>query len=179
MQLEIHSRRFNLGDEMKEKIVEKMENLKRYSPSEPIAIRMALTFEAGAFTGDLALNLKQQSFHAKVSHAEPDGAAAQAVESVERQLRRYKDRMKDHRGRAVQGGLGAAMGELPAEVLDNPGSAFVEDGFELRDLQVEEAKAAYDETDGPFFVFRNAETGVVNVLYRRDDGEFGLMKPED
>ena len=179
MQLEIRSRHFNLGDDMKEKIVEKMENLKRYSPSEPIAIRMALTYEAGAFTGDLALSLKQQSFHAKVSHAEPDGAAAQAVESVERQLRRYKDRMKDHRGRGSQGGLGAAMGELPPESTETPGSAFVDEGFELRDLQVDEAEAEFRETGGPFFVFRNAATGEVNVLYRRDDGEFGLMKPED
>ncbi len=179
MQLEINSRRFNLGDDMKEKIVEKMEALKRYSPTEPIGLRMALTFESGRFTGDLAMNLKQQSFHAKVSHVEPDGAAFLAVEQVERQLRRYKDRVKDHRGRAAEGGLGAAMGEMPDAVLDNAGSAFVDEGFELRDLDLDEAKEAYRDSSNPFFVFRNRKTGEVNVMYRREDGEFGVMKPED
>lgn len=177
MQLEIHSRHFSLDEEMKDKIVEKLENLQRYSPSNPVAARMTLTQEGGRFVGDLTMNLKQHSCHAKVEHVEPDGAAYQAIESVERQLRRHKDRMKDHRGRAQEGGLGAAMSG--GDVLDNAGSAVVEDAFELRDLDYEEAKEAYADSRSPFFVYRDAGTGEVNVLYRRDDGDFGVLKPED
>jgi len=177
MQLEIHSRHFTLDDEMKEKIVEKLENLKRYSPTDPMGARLALTFEGGRFTGDLALSLKQHSCHAKVQHAEPDGAAALAIESVERQLRRFKDKIKDHRGRAEPGGLGAAMSG--GELLDNPGSAYRDGSFELRDLTVDQAREAFREADSPFYVFRNLETGAVNVIYRKDDGEFGVMVPED
>lgn len=178
MQLEINSRHFTLGDEMRDKIVEKMENLKRYSPTDPLAARMTLTFEGGRFTGDLSLNLKQYSCHAKVTHIEPDGAAYQAIESVERQVRRHKDRLKDHRGRAEEGGLGAALGDANDALLDNQGSAYTEEGFELRDLTVEQAREAYGLSDLPFFVFRNSETGEVAVLYRREDGDLGLMKPE-
>jgi len=176
MQLEIHSRHFTLGDDMKEKIVGKLENLKRYSPSDPVAGRMTLTQDGGRFVGDLTLNLKQHSCHAKVEHVEPDGAAFLAIESVERQLRRHKDRVKDHRGRSPDGGLGVVMSD---EVLDNDGSAVVDDLFELRDLDTEQAKEAYAESQNPFFVFRNVETGLVNVMYRREDGEFVIMKPEN
>lgn len=176
MQLEIHSRHFSLGDDMKDKIVEKLENLQRYSPSDPVASRMTLTYEGGRFVGDLTLNLKQHSCHAKVEHVEPDGAAFLAIESVERQLRRHKDRVKDHRGRAQEGGLGAA---LPDEDDDGDSAAFLADQFELRDLDLEQAKEAYAATSNPFFVFRNVESGKVNVLYRREDGEFGVMRPEE
>ena len=43
----------------------------------------------------------------------------------------------------------------------------------------EEALARMDEMDVPFLVFRNAETGVMNVIYRRDDGNYGLIEPEE
>ncbi len=175
MQIEIHSRHFTLGEEMKDKIVEKLENLQRYSPSEPVGARMALTHDGGRFVGDLTLNLKQHSCHAKVEHVEPDGAAFLAIESVERQLRRHKDRVKDHRGKAPDGGLGIVMSD---EVLDNEGSALIGDEFALRDLDLEQAKAAYAESETPFFVFRNLKTSEVNVLYRRDDGEYVIMSPE-
>ncbi len=178
MDLEINSRHFNLGDDMREKIVEKLENLSRYSPTPPMRARLTLTFAGGRFTGDLTYNIKQHSCHAKVEHVEPDGAAAQAIESVERQLRRHKDKMKDHRGRAAEGGLGEAMGELGGSLLDNSGSTLTTEGFELRTLTLAQAKEAYDATESPFFVFRNLDTDEVAVLYRREDGEFGVMKPE-
>lgn len=178
MELEINSRRFTLGDDMREKIVEKLENLARYSPTDPTRARLTLTFAGGRFTGDLTYNLKQHSCHAKVEHVEPDGAANLAIESVERQLRRHKDRVKDHRGRGADGGLGEAMDLMPGDLLHNSGSDMTSEGFELKDLTLAQAKEAYAESESPFFVFRNLDTEEVAVLYRREDGEFGLMKPE-
>jgi len=178
MQIEIHSRHFTLAEDIKDKIVEKLENLKRYSPGDPLNTRLTLTFEGGRFVGDLTMNLKQNSCHAKVEHVEPDGAAGLAIESVERQLRRLKDKLKDHRGRGLDGGLGTIMGGEPGNLLDNTGSALVDAGFELRDLTVSQAQESYRDSSNPFYVFRNLESGDVNVLYRKDDGEFGLMIPE-
>jgi putative sigma-54 modulation protein len=178
MELEINSRRFNLGDDMRDKIVEKLENLARYSPTDPMRARLTLTFAGGRFTGDLTYNLKQHTCHAKVEHIEPDGAANQAIESIERQLRRYKDKAKDHRGRAPDGGLGEAMTEFGPGMLDNSGSAMTSEGFELKDLTMGQAKEAYVESENPFFVFRNLDTDEVAVLYRKDDGDIGVMKPE-
>ena len=178
MQLEINSRHFNLGDDLRDMIVEKLESLGRYSPTDPVGARMTLTFAGGRFTGDLTYNIKQHSCHAKVEHVEPDGAAYMAIESVERQLRRHKDKMKDHRARAAAGGLGEALGGPDATLLDNQGSAVTNDGFELRDLSLAEAKEIYARSGSPFFVFRNMDTAEVAVLYRKESGETGVMKPE-
>lgn len=178
MQLEINSRHFALGDDMRDKIVEKLENLERYSPTEPVGARMTLTQSGGRFTGDLTYNIKQHSCHAKVEHVEPDGAAYLAIESIERQLRRHKDKLKDHRGRSAERGLGEAMTLLADDPLDNRGSALTNDGFELKDLTLAQAREAFDQSDTPFFVFRNLDTSEVAVLYRREDGDLGVMKPE-
>jgi len=178
MQLEINTRRFNLEDEDREKIVGKLENLKRYSPHDPLSARLTLTYEGGRFTGDLSLNLKQHSCHAKVAHAQPDGAAMLAIEHVERQLRRLKDRLKDHRGRAVEGGLGEAMVEAGTILPGDETATLPEETFQLRDLAPREAREIYADSANPFFVFRNRETGRVAVLYRNDDGGMALLQAE-
>ena len=177
MQLEINARRFTLDDDVREKIVAKLENLKRYSPHDPLFARLTLTNESGRFTGDLSLNLKHHSCHAKVDHAEPEGAAMLAIEHVERQLRRIKDRLKDHRARAPEGGLGEAMVEAAA-ALETVAAEPEEERFRLPVLDVDAARASFDDSARPFFVFQNRDTGQVAVLYRRDDGRTVLMQAE-
>jgi putative sigma-54 modulation protein len=173
MQYEIHSRHFHLGDEMKEDIVKKLDNLKRYSPDEPISSRLTLTFEGGRFEGELSMNLKQHQCHARVTHSEPEGAATLAIEGVERQLRRYKDKMKDHRGNA-DGGLGQAMGAD----FSGEDTSEEDDNFMLTSMTEEIATDRYNSSTDPFFIYRDSTSGDVTVLYRKDDGEVAVLKPE-
>ena len=48
--------------------------------------------------------------------------------------------------------------------------------FDLEPIMLEEAKDAIERLGHTFFIFLNAETGKVNVLYRRNDGKFGLIE---
>lgn len=172
MQLEINSRRFSLYDETREKIVGKLEKLPRYCTTDPVSVRMTLTNEGDRFTADLAFHLKEQDFHATGEHTLPEGAAGIACENVERQLRRYKDRIKDHRGRADGGGLGRAM----PEDRTGEGAAVVEDEFRLLDMTVAEAIDKLRAADLSFYVFRNTESGSVSVVYDKEDGDYGLIQ---
>jgi putative sigma-54 modulation protein len=46
-------------------------------------------------------------------------------------------------------------------------------------MPVEEAMREMELVDHDFFLFRNSETGSFNVLYRRHDGDYGLIEPEE
>jgi putative sigma-54 modulation protein len=173
MQYEINSRHFHLGDEMKDEIVKKLDGLKRYSPEDPISARLTLTFEGGRFEGELSMNLKQHQCHARVNHSEPEGAAILAIEGVERQLRRYKDKMKDHRGNA-DGGLGQAMQFVTPE--DITSEEDVE--FRFSSMTEEDAIKHYDSSSDPFFIYKDIQSGDVTVLYRKDDGEITVLRSE-
>ena len=48
--------------------------------------------------------------------------------------------------------------------------------FELAPTMLEEAKDAIERLGHSFYIFLNAETGKVNVLYRRNDGKYGLIE---
>lgn len=95
-----------------------------------------------------------------------------SIEKVERQIRKYKERVRRHKGvdatadvAMVSGGvsldeLGIVPERLASEAM-TPAEAF----SELEELQV------------AFFVFMNSETDKVNVIYRRGDGDYGLVEP--
>ncbi|MBT3317179.1 hypothetical protein HN388_04285, partial [bacterium] len=105
--------------------------------------------------------------------SEPEGAATLAIEGVERQLRRYKDKMKDHRGNA-DGGLGQAMGSN----YSSNDTSEEDDNFMLTSMTEEIATDRYDSSTDPFFIYRDSTSGDVTVLYRKDDGEVAVLKPE-
>jgi ribosomal subunit interface protein len=113
------------------------------------------------------------------------GAFDQAMEKLEKRVRRYKRRLKDHHSRE--------RAPLPAEMA----SAYVLKGFGEQDEEPEEADAPLviaeretslhsmsvgdavmqlDVGETPVVVFRNAKTGSLSVVHRRDDGNIGWIE---
>ncbi len=53
---------------------------------------------------------------------------------------------------------------------------FSAENFELRDMDLLVARDAFTDSDAPFLVFRNVDSGRIGVVYRRTDGELGVME---
>jgi putative sigma-54 modulation protein len=174
MQLDITVRHFTLEDDLREKLEKRLAKLERYSPRAPVSVRLTVTHEGGRFHAEAAWHLRNSDFHAKAERTEPDLAADEAIESLERQLRRYKDRVAN-RAKGEESGLGEALAS--AGLLETSGAELVQEGFRLKDLSVDAAVEVFRESAHPFFVFRNSETSQVAVIYRRDDGGYGLLQP--
>ena len=51
--------------------------------------------------------------------------------------------------------------------------------FSLKPMDVEEAILQMNMVGHEFFMFRNVDTGEINVVYRRKDGNYGLLEPEN
>jgi putative sigma-54 modulation protein len=176
MQIEIRNRHFNLADEQKEKIAQRLEKLARFSPRPPVSSRLTITHESGRFTADLAFFLKNTDFRAKGEDLDPERVADEVIENIKTQLRRYKDKITG-RPKGEEGGLGRAAQQVNEGLLSAEDASPKRQGFQLKNLSVEDAMGIFRQSDNPFFVFRNSETAQVNVLYERDDGELGLLHP--
>jgi ribosomal subunit interface protein len=113
-------------------------------------------------------------------------SADAAARAVEKRLRRYKRRLKDHRG----GRSGAQETPAPYAVIRAPTDEDVAaeaGGYEpvivaeavtsLRELSVGDAVLDLDLSGAPVVVFRHAAHGRVNVVYRRRDGNIGWIDP--
>jgi len=122
----------------------------------------------------------------RVSEAAADLYAAidAAADRVARQLRKYKTRVIDRRQRGA-GAPEAATADL-GSLIEPPAEPEAEEDHEeiLREklieftpLTVDQALLQTDLLGHDFFVFTNVETGDVNVIYRRKDEGYGILKP--
>ncbi|HSW36580.1 MAG TPA: ribosome-associated translation inhibitor RaiA [Candidatus Limnocylindrales bacterium] len=101
------------------------------------------------------------------------------VDKLEKQLGKYKTRMGRslrQRGVRIMSEKHAAI-EAGERAGDEPGVVKTK-RFPLKPMDVEEAVLQMDMLGHDFFVFANAESNKVNVLYRRKDGNYGLIEPE-
>lgn len=172
MQIDTTTRHFTLGEDQVEAIEADLAKLEKFSPRPVESLKLIITHEAGRFSADSVLHLKNQEFRAKGEGMEPEYAVTEMVESLRKQLAKFKGKISGKQ-KGEEGGLGRAMlGEM--ELLeDDPGQP---EGFLLRDFEVEDAMTIFKSSGKPFLVFRNVANSKVGVIYRRADGELGHME---
>jgi len=98
------------------------------------------------------------------------------VDKLERQVKRYRQKRRHEHERHHE----RANGSLPAAVFSpsQEGTMIVKTKqFVLNGMSPEEAVEQLELIGHDFFVFRNDESGEINVVYRRRDGDYGVIEP--
>lgn len=95
------------------------------------------------------------------------------VDKLDKQIRRYKD--KRMRKRRAAGHATDAESKVPDETED---TIVRVKRFRTPPMSEEAAMEQMELLGHSFFIFSNEMTGMLNVLYRRQDGKFGLLEPE-
>jgi hypothetical protein len=110
------------------------------------------------------------------------------VERLEKRLRRYKRRLKNHH-QTSSAKPGAALSAIDYVIQQSenddaeenetaPAPTIVaETPTEIHELSVGDAVMRMDLAERSFLIFKNASHGRLNVVYRRDDGHIGWVDP--
>lgn len=99
------------------------------------------------------------------------------VEKLERQVKRYREK-RQRRQIARTGAHHPADEEARPVIVDEPEPLIVKTKqFAVKPMTPEEAVLQLELIGHDFFVFRNAESSEANVVYRRRDGNYGLIEP--
>lgn len=179
MQVNITFRHLEPTEALKTHVRGRVEHVQRYidRPSEAHAVlhvenlhhHAEITVKAGRFL--LRGTAKSQDMYASID---------QAADKIERQLKKHKEKLHDHK---VNGTAEPAAVEVRHDVLDiidhpeRPSHRVVKSTqFQAKPMSVDEAILQLDLLDSAFYVFQNANDGGLNVVYRRDDGNFGLIE---
>jgi ribosomal subunit interface protein len=150
---------------------------------------LTLARDGFGFRAECAIHLDSKiTLHAEGMASDAYASADQAALRIEKRLRRYHRRLKDHRaehanGRAVITEAAASYVIAAPEHDDDAGV----DGFApviiaesttaMKQLSVSDAVTELDMTGAPVLVFRHAKHGGINIVYRRADGHFGWIDP--
>ncbi|QAR33051.1 ribosome-associated translation inhibitor RaiA [Geovibrio thiophilus] len=99
-----------------------------------------------------------------------------SVDKIEKQLIKYKEKLKSKKLMDKEFRAPLKLNVLDVDSFDsNEPRVVVSKDMPVKPMDVEEAVMQMDLLNKTFFVFRNAESGELSVVYRRDDGNIGLI----
>jgi putative sigma-54 modulation protein len=113
---------------------------------------------------------------AKESSADMKASIDLLVDKLERQAQRLHDKRRKNHGRSHHNQPTELPAPLPVEEDTSP--IVKTKQFEVKPMGAEEAVLQLELIGHDFFMFMNAETDTVNVVYRRRDGGYGLIEPQ-
>ncbi|MDP8299041.1 MAG: ribosome-associated translation inhibitor RaiA [Candidatus Tantalella remota] len=131
---------------------------------------------------EIILYLKRNRIVAKESSPDMYASIDNACDNVKKQLRRLSGRVSSRRRKAMFGRFmkpAEYFGISEDTVVAEPRGFIVKaDFFASKPMLPEEARLELDMMEKVFITFKNADTGEVNVLYKRADGDYGLIEPK-
>lgn len=189
MRYQISGRQIDIGEALQTHVKSELgEVMEKYQqrPTDAVVIfsRNAHNFVCEA-TIHLSTGLTAQ---AKAQASEIYAAFESCREKLDKQLRRYKRRLKDHhRDRTTPVEFGGAASYILAADTDEsdeePESLqpiiIAETETTIPSLSAGEAVMQMELAHAPVLVFRNERHGGINVVYRRDDGNIGWVDPQN
>lgn len=134
--------------------------------------------ERGQYIIEISVEAAGAMLRSQERSSDLHAALDSAFDKVERQIKRFRTRIRDeHRKSETE--ISAAEPVIEEEESDEP---FVPEVVRrkrhpMRPIAPEDAALQMEMLGHDFFVFRNAETQEVNVIYRRRDGHYGLIEP--
>lgn len=185
MKTTVKARNFDLTDQLREQIDRKLRRLDRIAHPESEAnvelISKASHSNDAAHVAEVTLILNGNVVRSASSGANPIAALDQVLDKLERQVVREKERPRSVRDRSnpeVTDFLAReALGTVMKEEAPEAPSVVVTKRFDMQPMFIEDAIAQMQELGHGFFIFLNAETDGVAVVYRRKDGDYGLIEP--
>jgi len=114
----------------------------------------------------------------RVEESDPDMYAAidRAVDRLEYQLKRYKERNFQKPRQLAEPVLAGALAPVEPEEEAEPQIVRVK-RYAMKPMSPEDAAFEMESLGHDFFVFRNSESEEISVIYRRKDGNYGLIEP--
>jgi len=171
MQINITFRNMEPQEEIKEYVQKKALRLKRLL-NEPIEMRVILEAEKFRYLAEVTLNADGINVVGRQTEGELHAAIDLVMDKVERQVKDHKERNKGNRARTRQVSIHLVAPEEPGPriVKSKP--------YPVKPMSLEAAVEELKARGDDFIIFINEATDRVNILYRRKDGNYGLIEPE-
>ncbi|MBI3081002.1 MAG: ribosome-associated translation inhibitor RaiA [candidate division NC10 bacterium] len=184
MQLSITGRNLEVTEALRNYAAEKLGKVKKFLDAVTAA-HVILSVEKYRQIAEVTLRVRDLTIRAEESTPDMYSSLDLVVDKIERQIRRYKGRIVRHWARGGErgireGGGRRASGAPPAQEPEEESAPRVVKvkRFAMKPATVDEAILQMNLLGHTFFVFQNALSEQVNVLYRRHDGQYGLIEPE-
>lgn len=181
MQLTVTTR--HIDDRQKNKILKdyvnkKVKRLERYINEEkdPSKVKVTLTSEKFRNIAEVLVNDGRMNVNASVEMEDMHAAIDGVMDIIIKQLRRKSEKRIKSKRRTGSKTIETIENSQPVET-ETEENDIIPEKLNSKPMSVEEAKLQLDVTDKGFVVFRNSESGEMNVLYDKKNSKAGLILP--
>jgi len=160
----------------------KLSKLEKFFNEDLMALTATITFSVVKLDQiiEVTIPLKKRLLRAEVKSSDMYASIDQVVDILESQLKKYKSRLRD-RARKDNNFKEELAQSLAAQNEDDSDTLISIEKmkkFAVKPMDAEEAVMEMELLGHDFYVFKNAQTDIVNVIYKRKSGSYGLIEPE-
>ena len=183
MSVRVTGKHMDIGDSFRTKITGQIQDAVDKYFSGGFSSQVLVEKSGSRFSADCKIHLDSgANLHAEGRANDPQLAFDGALERIEKRLRRYKRKLRDHHH-----GENRAAADIPYTVIDNTTEEeeevaedfapviVAETTKKLSTMTVATAVMALDMTDEPVLMFRKPGSAELNIVYRRNDGNIGWI----
>jgi putative sigma-54 modulation protein len=176
MIIEYTGRHIDVTPALKSHAEELLDKIAHVFDGKATKAHVILEVERGRHRAEIIVNWRTEVLNATALSADMYQSISQVIGKIEKQALKVKKKVIDKSHKAKRASSVARDG---AAVAPEPVRAriVVSNGYEVKPVTVEEATMLLDEREENFLVFRNSDHQGVSVLYKRKDGNYGLIEP--
>lgn len=182
MQIIITGRHLEVTNALREYVTTKIEKLEKYLSI--VEVHVILSVEKYRHLAEVTIQAKRTTLHGQEETGDMYQAIDVVIDKIEKQIKKRKEKIVSRKAKKLPKSLGESVDNLsePAEPSlkeksTTPPRIIREENFAVKPMSLNEATLQMGLSPDNFLVFFNHETNQINVLYRRDDGNYGLIEP--
>lgn len=174
MRFIIYGKNLEVSEGLKQAVAAKFGKLEKFFTPDT-EVQVTLSIQKNKQIVEATIPMKGAILRAEQDSSDMYVSIDQAVDVLERMVRKYKTKISNH-GK----GTGTFTDEFMEEEVESPETITITRSkrFAIKPMDPEEACVQMELLGHSFYVFRNAETFEVNVVYKRKDKTYGLIEPE-
>ncbi len=173
MKITYTARKVNLRDNFKERVEKKLKKFEKIF-SEDATVNVVVTMNKNNQTVEITIKDNSMIYRAEKTQLEMNDAVDKCIDVLGRQLRKNKSKLE----KKLKSGSIDDLFEAPVEEeVEEEYKVIRTKLIPVKPVTVDEAILQMNMIGHKFYMFTNVDTNEINVVYVRDDGDYGLLEP--
>jgi putative sigma-54 modulation protein len=177
MTFEYTGRHVEVTPAIRRHVEEQFRKLEPIFNGNNVPVHVILTVEKNRQTGELVVHWLDHTLTATDTNADMYMALSRAVSKIEKQAIKLKKKIIDRKHNGTKSSIVAAKSDEQLRATPLPVRIINARRYSVKPMTAEEAALDLSDRTDNFIVFRDADTNRIGVLYKRQDGNFGLIEP--
>lgn len=171
----ITAKKFTVTDDVRERFEKKLKTLDKFFPDETEAT-VKVYQERGRETVEITIYRNGVIFRAEETDRTYASSLDKCIDVLTRQIRKNRTRIEKQLRKDIP-----IEYDVPDSVTEDEENIVITKTkkFDIQSMSPEEAVMQMNLLSHQFFLFRNSDNGMLNVVYKRKENEYGLIEPND